>query len=107
METEKWTQLWLDYHRVYQGEESWRVVLDGFTEGGPVIANALSEIKRGLGALIGVDAAVNEEEGALDCNGTHADSDIGACQGSDKRRCIEGASSHYRRWNRILYSGAS
>ena len=59
METQNWTQLWLDYHRVYEGEGSWKIELESFSENDAVISNALSEFKRGISALTGEEVALN------------------------------------------------
>ena len=65
METQKWTQLWLDYHKVYEGDKSWSIKLEGFSKDSSVIANALSEFKRGITALTGegVLAEPDKEDG--------------------------------------------
>ncbi|MCR5671946.1 MAG: alpha-glucuronidase [Butyrivibrio sp.] len=53
MKVTNWTQLWLDYHRVYEGSGHWTATLQGFDKNLPVVANALKEFKRGIEALTG------------------------------------------------------
>ena len=53
METKKWTQLWLDYHKVYEGDGVWATKLEGFSDSQVVVANALYEFRRGIEALTG------------------------------------------------------
>ncbi len=52
METQTWTRLWLDYHKVYEENKSYKIELLGFSEKDRVIANALSEFKTGISGLI-------------------------------------------------------
>ncbi|WP_034445329.1 alpha-glucuronidase [Butyrivibrio sp. AE2032] len=66
METKKWTQLWLDYKKAYDGEGIWKIVLNGFTDSQVVVANALYEFRRGIEALTGeavLEAGKDEEQG--------------------------------------------
>ncbi|MBO5622723.1 MAG: alpha-glucuronidase, partial [Butyrivibrio sp.] len=46
-----WTQLWLTYHRVFEGNCTWETVLEGFTASDAVVSNALSEFKRGMDSI--------------------------------------------------------
>jgi alpha-glucuronidase len=53
MEEMKWTQLWLGYHKIYDGDSAWQIALDGFGGEQRVIANALEEFKKAIEALTG------------------------------------------------------
>ncbi len=53
MEESKWTKMWLDYHRIYDGGRVWKMVLGGFMEDQAVIASAIFEFKRAIEALTG------------------------------------------------------
>ena len=53
METKKWTELWLDYRRAYDGDGIWKVTFDGFSDNQVVIANAIYEFRKGIEALTG------------------------------------------------------
>ncbi|MBP3813419.1 MAG: alpha-glucuronidase, partial [Butyrivibrio sp.] len=53
MQSEKWTQLWLDYHKMYDGKDSWIIAVTGFDKESTIIANALKEFAKGLEALTG------------------------------------------------------
>ena len=53
MQSEKWTQLWLDYHKMYDGKDSWIIAVTGFDKESTIIANALKEFTKGLEALTG------------------------------------------------------
>ncbi len=53
MEEKKWTQLWLGYHKIYDGDSAWQIALDGFSKEQRVIANALEEFKKAINALTG------------------------------------------------------
>ena len=53
MQSEKWTQLWLDYHKMYDGKDSWIIAVTGFDKESPIIANALKEFTKGIEALTG------------------------------------------------------
>ena len=68
MEIQKWTQLWLDYHRVYEGNGAWETRLSGFSEKDKAVANALCEFQRGIRALTGETAisssGADNEKGA-------------------------------------------
>ena len=54
MEEAKWTRMWLDYHRIYDGDMDFKVSLDGFAEDTAVIASALFEFRKAIGELTGV-----------------------------------------------------
>ena len=41
METKKWTQLWLEYHKAYEGDGAWTIALEGFSDSQVVVANAI------------------------------------------------------------------
>ena len=53
MQSEKWTQLWLDYHKMYDGKDSWITAVTGFDKESIIIKNALKEFARGMDALTG------------------------------------------------------
>ena len=53
MGKQEWTQLWLDYHRAYEGDGLWKTVLEGFSKDSVVVSNALCEFKRAIAALTG------------------------------------------------------
>ncbi len=53
MDTKKWTQLWLEYHKAYDGDGAWSVAFEGFSDNQVVIANAIYEFRRGIEALTG------------------------------------------------------
>ena len=53
MEANNWTQLWLDYHRMYDGHSTWTVILTDFEKDMAVIKSALCEFGRGIKALTG------------------------------------------------------
>ncbi len=53
MQSEKWTQLWLDYHKMYDGKDSWIIAVTGFDKENTIIANALKEFTKGIEALTG------------------------------------------------------
>ncbi len=53
MEPKKWTQLWLDYHKMYDGQKSWIIAVTGFDKDHKVLANALTEFEKGINALTG------------------------------------------------------
>ena len=59
----KWTQLWLDYHRIYEGNGIWTTALMGFDVAQVLISNALKEFKKGMNALTG-EAVLDVEESA-------------------------------------------
>ena len=66
METKKWTQLWLEYHKAYDGDGVWSISLDGFSDSQVVVANALYEFRRGIEALTGervLESGKDEAEG--------------------------------------------
>ncbi|RKM59943.1 alpha-glucuronidase [Butyrivibrio sp. CB08] len=51
MEPKKWTQLWLDYHKMYEGQKSWIIAVTGFDKENKVLRNALSEFEKGILAM--------------------------------------------------------
>lgn len=55
METNQWTQLWLDYRKVNKEYTSClkRIEIAGFSKENPVVQNAEKELKRGLSGLLG------------------------------------------------------
>ncbi|MBR1643024.1 MAG: alpha-glucuronidase [Butyrivibrio sp.] len=61
MQSEKWTQLWLDYHRMYDGKDCWIIVVTGFDKKSTIIKNALKEFTRGIEALTGETVLLTEE----------------------------------------------
>jgi alpha-glucuronidase len=63
MATREWTQLWLGYHKVCEGEGCWKIVLEGFSKDSAIISNALKEFTRGIGSLTGEEVVSSEDAG--------------------------------------------
>ena len=53
MGTTDWTQLWLNYHRAYEGEGTWNIALEGFESSDAVVSNAICEFKKAVVLLTG------------------------------------------------------
>ena len=53
MGTTNWTQLWLNYHRVYEGDGTWNIALQGFDGSNAVVSNAIAEFKKAVELLTG------------------------------------------------------
>ena len=53
MATKEWTQLWLDYHKVYEGDGTWKIKCESFSENHKVVESSFAEFKKGIEALTG------------------------------------------------------
>jgi alpha-glucuronidase len=63
MGTTDWTQLWLNYHRVCEGDGAWNITLEGFSDTDVVISNAICEFKKGIELLTGEQVTNQTEAG--------------------------------------------
>ena len=63
MGTTDWTQLWLNYHRVYEGDGVWNISLEGFSDSDAVISNAICEFKKAIELLTGEQVSDSSEAG--------------------------------------------
>ena len=61
MGTTDWTQLWLNYHKVYEGDSAWNISLEGFSDA--VISNAICEFKKAIELLTGEQVSDSPEAG--------------------------------------------
>ena len=63
MGTTDWTQLWLNYHKVYEGDSAWNISLEGFSDSDAVISNAICEFKKAIELLTGEQVSDSPEAG--------------------------------------------
>ncbi len=63
MGTTDWTQLWLNYHKVYEGDSAWNISLEGFSDSDAVISNAICEFKKAIELLTGEQVSDKAESG--------------------------------------------
>lgn len=63
MGTTDWTQLWLNYHKVYEGDCAWNISLEGFSDSDAVISNAICEFKKAIELLAGEQVSDQAESG--------------------------------------------
>ena len=63
MGTTDWTQLWLNYHKVYEGDGAWNISLEGFSDSDAVISNAICEFKKAIELLTGEQVSDQAEAG--------------------------------------------
>ena len=63
MGTTDWTQLWLNYHKVYEGDSAWNISLEGFSDSDAVISNAICEFKKAIELLTGEQVSDQVEAG--------------------------------------------
>lgn len=63
MGTTDWTQLWLNYHRIYEGDGAWNITLEGFSDSDAAISNAICEFRKAIELLTGEQVSDQAESG--------------------------------------------
>lgn len=61
MKAQKWSQMWLGYHRVSKDSKNWKVICNDFSKEDRVVNSAIGEFAKGIKGYFG--AGITEDDG--------------------------------------------
>ena len=61
MKAQKWSQMWLGYHRVSKDNKNWKVICNDFSKEDRVVNSAIAEFAKGIKGYFG--AGITEDDG--------------------------------------------